>query len=70
MFLGQAVHRATDAALQASYPGRFIYNLVGPDFLDTTSGDLVELTTPGQLAAHIARGGAYLFARYATYQLP
>jgi hypothetical protein len=31
---------------------------------------LIELTTEGQIAAHMARGGAYLIARYAGYLLP
>ncbi len=31
---------------------------------------MIELTTPGQVSAHMAKGGAYLFAQYATYTLP
>jgi hypothetical protein len=69
-FLGTAVHNATNASLQNAYPGRFIYNTIGPDFLDTTTGQFVDLTTPGQVAAHVAKGGAYSAAKYATYVLP
>jgi hypothetical protein len=69
-FLGQAVHRATDAALSADYPGRFVYSTRGVDFYDTTTGAMIELTTPGQVFSHLARGGAYLYAQYATYTLP
>jgi RHS repeat-associated protein len=69
-FLGTAVHNATNTALQNAYPGRFIYNTVGPDFLDTTTGQFVDLTTPGQVAAHVAKGEAYAAAKYATYVVP
>ena len=70
LFYGQAVHRATEAALDAAYLGKFVYRLVGPDFLDTSSGDLVELTTPGQVTIHMARRGDYLNAGYAADVLP
>jgi RHS repeat-associated protein len=69
-FLGTAVHKSTADALRDLYNGRFKYNTVGPDFLDTVTKELVELTTPGQVASHVAKGGAYLAAKYATYVLP
>ncbi|MGE3240458.1 MAG: RHS repeat-associated core domain-containing protein [Pirellulales bacterium] len=69
-FLGTAVHRATEKALEKLYRGRFEYNPIGPDFRDTLTQELVELTTPGQVATHIAKGGAYAAAKYATYVLP
>jgi hypothetical protein len=68
-FLGQAVHRATDEALSEQYPGRFIYRTLGPDFVDTTNGEMIELTTPGQVASHMIRPG-YEGVHYAVYELP
>jgi RHS repeat-associated protein len=68
--LGTAVHNATDTALFNQYGGGFQYNAVGPDFLDTQTGEFIELTTPGQVARHWAKGGAYNNAEYATYVLP
>jgi hypothetical protein len=69
-YLGKAVHEATAEALKKLYPGRFEYNRIGPDFRDALTRELIELTTPGQVAAHIAKGGAYVAAKYATYILP
>jgi hypothetical protein len=40
---------------------------VSPDFLEEATGNMVELTTPGQVGAHVARGGDYVNALYATY---
>jgi RHS repeat-associated protein len=69
-FMGTAVHDATFKSVATEFPGRFTYNRVGPDFFDTWTGQYIELTTPGQVASHIARGGAYTTARYATYVFP
>jgi hypothetical protein len=66
-FLGQAVHRATDQSLQATNPGRFIYSTRGPDFVDTLTGEIIELTTPGQVAPHALRDP---FTNIVTYVLP
>ena len=68
-FLGTAVHDATARALETRYPSRFTYNLVGPDFLDETTGELIELTTPRQVGAHLARPG-YGRVTISTYTLP
>ena len=68
-FLGTAVHNATARVLEIRYPGRFIYNTIGPDFLDTTTKELIELTTPRQAAAHLARPG-YGGVTISTYTLP
>lgn len=68
-FLGTAVHNATAKALAMRYPSRFIYNLIGPDFLDTTTEELIELTTPRQAGAHLARPG-YGGVTISTYTLP
>jgi hypothetical protein len=68
-FLGAAVHNATARVLEIRYPGRFIYNTIGPDFLDTTTKELIELTTPRQAAAHLARPG-YGGVTISTYTLP
>jgi hypothetical protein len=68
-FLGTAVHDATAEALQMRYPYRFTYNLIGPDFLERTTGELIELTTPRQVGAHLARPG-YGRVTISTYTLP
>jgi hypothetical protein len=69
-FLGQAVHRQTAQALRDAYPGMFSYRVVGPDFLVNETGDLVELTTPQQVAAHMIKPGYSNGVMYATYTLP
>lgn len=66
--LGQAVHRNTADALEEAYPGRFVYRTRGPDFLDTSTGKLLELTIPGQVGAHLARPG-YGGVTMCTYTL-
>jgi hypothetical protein len=68
-FLGTAVHKATAETLEMAYPERFIYNRVGPDFIDTVTGKGIELTTPGQVGAHMAKP-AYGGVTFATYTLP
>jgi hypothetical protein len=68
-FLGTAVHKATARLLEIRYPDRFIYRIVGPDFLDTTTGKFIELTTPRQAAVHLARPG-YSGVTISTYTLP
>lgn len=69
-FLGNAVHDATNAALKNQFGNRFQYNRIGPDFLDKLTGKFIELTTPGQVRSHLAKGGLYELASYATYLLP
>ena len=64
VFMGTAVHKATAEEL---WP-QFAYRTVGPDFLEKETGTMVELTTPGQVGAHVARGGDYVNALYATYR--
>ena len=68
-FLGTAVHESTAASLRDLYPGRFLYNRVGPDFIDTATGEMLDLTTPGQVGAHMAKPG-YRWVTYPTYTLP
>jgi hypothetical protein len=68
-FLGTAVHNATAQVLRVRYAGRFLYGLIGPDFLETTTGKSIELTTPRQAAAHSARPG-YDGVTISTYTLP
>ena len=65
-FLGQAVHNATDLGLREQYPGRFIYSRIGPDFLDTVTGEMIELTTTAAKAAH-ARKPGYDAVNWALY---
>jgi hypothetical protein len=67
--LGQAVHRATADALDQAHPGRFIYRTRGIDFVDTTTGEALELTTPGEVGAHLARPGYGLGVTMCTYIL-
>ena len=67
--LGQSVHRETALALERAFPGRFQYSTRGPDFLDTLTGEVLELTTPGQVSAHLARPG-YSDVTMCTYILP
>ncbi|UJP39147.1 RHS repeat-associated core domain-containing protein [Cellulomonas palmilytica] len=67
--LGQAVHRNTASALDEAFPGRFQYSTRGPDFLDTLTGQRLELTTPGQVGAHLRRPG-YEGVTMCTYVLP
>jgi hypothetical protein len=69
-FLGQAVHRAVAAALNERFGGAWVYSTRGVDFTNTVTGDMVELTTTGQVAIHVAKGGDYVTARYALYALP
>jgi len=69
MFAGQAVHRGTSASLRKLYEDRFLYSTKGPDFLDTLTGEQIELTTPGQVGAHMARPG-YGEMTYSIYTLP
>jgi hypothetical protein len=70
-FLGRVVHERTAAeVLGEAYGGRFKYNRVGPDFFDNSTGQYIELTTPGQVVPHLSRGGPYTNAEYATYVLP
>jgi hypothetical protein len=61
------VHRLTDRALAAAFPGRFILHGRGPDFFDTLTQTWVELTTQAQKAAHEAR---YPGVPIATYKGP
>jgi len=68
-FLGTAVHNATAQMLETVFPNQFLYNTVGPDFTYILTGEQIELTTPGQVAAHLARPG-YSGASMATYTLP
>lgn len=66
--LGQAVHRSTANALQRAHPNRFLYRTRGPDFVDRTTGEMLELTTPGQVGSHLARPG-YAGVTMCTYVL-
>jgi hypothetical protein len=67
--LGQGVHRSTANALDKAYPGRFWYRTRGPDFVDRTTGEMLELTTPGEVGKHFARPG-YSNVTMCTYTLP
>jgi hypothetical protein len=65
---GQSDRRpAQRCRLNDRHPNRFIYRGVGPDFLDTLTGKLIELTTPGSKKRHVDKGGDYLTCDYALY---
>ncbi len=68
-FVGRAVHEGVAAILEDLYPKRFQYYRKGPDFLDTLTGQRVELTTPGQLQPHKIRYKSYKELEYATYEI-
>jgi len=77
IFRGSEVHKMTNEALQTQYPGRFVYRTVGPDFVDTETGKKIELTTPGEVAAHKRKADDpsksyydpdYATCDYATYK--
>jgi hypothetical protein len=68
-FLGQAVHNATERSLNQLHPGRFIYSRTGPDFVDTVTGEIVELTTRSAIPAHRIKPG-YNSVNYVTYPMP
>lgn len=71
MFTGTAVHNKADDLLRELHGDRFIYSSNnGPDFLDTTTGKHIEVTTPGQVSRHKAKGPEYENAEYVTYDLP
>ncbi|MFC4701487.1 RHS repeat-associated core domain-containing protein [Glaciecola siphonariae] len=57
MFIGHAVHRATNGTLQRLYPNRFNYNATRKfDFIDMKHGQAIELTTKKGVATHQNRG--------------
>lgn len=64
-------HNETARELTRRYgDGRFIYRRRGPDFLDSETGAVVELTTPRQVTRHVNRPGYGSVIDYATYELP
>ncbi|MDQ3574357.1 MAG: hypothetical protein M3404_05450 [Actinomycetota bacterium] len=70
-YVGQATHRATAQSLEAQFPGRFAYRHRGPDFLDRTTGEVTELTTPRQVPPHMRRPDYPQDPQsYATYDVP
>ncbi len=65
--MGQAIHRRTEKILEKLYPGRFRYSTIGPDFIDTFTGEVIELTTNRDVGPHLTRDHA---VNIATYDLP
>jgi RHS repeat-associated protein len=60
--MGQAVHRATALTLDSLYPGEYQYfSRAAFDFVYTPTGEVLELTTPGQMASHLDRGADLVF---------
>ncbi len=72
LFYGSKIHELVGRELRASYGNRFLSNATGPDFTDLFTGENIELTTtnPGAIVEHLDRGGAYMNALYAVYNLP
>ncbi len=68
-YVGTLLHNEVARLLAIEYPGRFRYFTVGPDFFDSLTGQLVELTTEGQLAGHVARYSNIFGVDYAVYFL-
>ena len=58
--------------LERMFLGQAVQSNLGPDFVKVVGGTplYIELTTPLQVAAHMARGGLYSIARIITYVLP
>jgi hypothetical protein len=69
VYAGTQVHERTAQVLRVQFPGRFEYNRVGPEFLDTWTGEQIELTTSGSVAEHMRRSG-YGAATHVTYRIP
>ncbi|WP_433379285.1 LamG-like jellyroll fold domain-containing protein [Actinoplanes sp. CA-142083] len=74
---GHIVHNRTNERLQDAYPDRFKYNRRGVDFFDTLTKKWIELTTPGAVSSHKAKGKdptksnydpKYLTCDYSTYK--
>ena len=70
-FIGQAVHRATAAALRES-GSKGVYRTLGPDFKLVSNGNsfFVELTTKSQVAVKYAKAGEYTDALVVVYRWP
>ena len=69
MFYGTQVHLQTRDLLQNLYGSRFRYFTKGPDFLDTLTGERIELTTQAAVPEHMRRVG-YQGVSYVTYRIP
>jgi hypothetical protein len=73
MQYGNALERLVAREIQASPEYRSILEHVGgpnnPDFI-STSGLNFDITTPGQVAAHLARPGYGTGLNVITYQRP
>lgn len=63
--------------MENDYPGRFKYNRRGVDFFDRLTKKWIELTTPGAVSSHKAKGKdptksnydpKYLTCDYSTYK--
>ena len=56
MAIGIAVHEAKDRTLRSLYPGRFKYSSNnGIDFIDRTTGEIVESTTEREVASKMQK---------------
>ena len=74
VFTGHAVHNQTYEELVAKYGDEVLsYNPSnGPYFTHVPTGEMIELTTPGQVGAHMDRvvGDKRYACWYVTYDLP
>lgn len=71
-YIGFAVHKAVAKEVGRLYGPRFVYRTKGVDFLDTTNGVKVELTTytSWSFRKHLIKRGDYARAPYVLYRGP
>jgi hypothetical protein len=72
MQLGQGMHNGINEILEEIYGERFRYFRKGPDFLDTLTGEYIEVTTVKQLTEHMKRYAEKLRGvdiKYVGYEL-
>jgi hypothetical protein len=78
MFRGQRIHRYVARLLEERYPGQYRYrhggrSNAGPDFVHTSTGLEIELTTPGERKSHErkkTKDPRYGTCGYAEYEMP
>jgi hypothetical protein len=63
LYIGQEIVKTTSLKVRAD---GWRVNRRGVDFV-TPTGKKIELTTPGRVNAHFAKGGDYKTVEYSTY---
>jgi RHS repeat-associated protein len=73
---GAAMHRAVTSKLNRLFPGRFVANRqtirgarLRPDWLDTRTGRIIDLTTLGEVPRHIRRYAPWVIRNRITVDL-